>query len=298
MSQTTQALLASWNWRADVMLVVAPLALVYGVGWGRLRRQKARIAVRWRLVLYTAGLATICLALLSPIDTFGSFLFTMHMVQHELLVMVVPLLLLLSDPFPAMLWGLPRSLRVGIGHLLTRGASFRQVVCAATWMPISLSLFVTTLWAWHYPPMFEASLRNEFTHDAQHLSFFVTGILLWWPIVNPAPRVHGHVAYGLRIVYVLLAVLQNTLLAALISLTERVLYPYYTTVPRLWGLTPLEDQMTGGLIMWIPGGMMFVITVLVLVTRMLDREEQITLQREAIALRHGSPHGETPQAEG
>ena len=298
MDTTLKAFLTSWNWRPDVIMVVATLGSVYVAGWWRLWKQGARIARGWRLALYGAGLVTICLALLSPIDTFGSFLFTMHMVQHELLVMVAPLLLLLADPLPVILWGLPRRLRAVIGRLLIRGAPFRRILQAGTWMPVSWLLHVMTLWVWHYPAMYEASLRNEFVHDAQHLSFFLTGILLWWPIVNPAPRVHGLVAYGFRIAYVLLAALQNTMLAALIALTERVLYPYYTAVPRLWGLTPLQDQITGGLIMWIPGGMMYVITTLVLVARMLDREEQITRQREAIALRYGNPDGQTSQGEG
>ncbi|MFQ5880293.1 MAG: cytochrome c oxidase assembly protein [Dehalococcoidia bacterium] len=298
MDTTLKAFLTSWNWRPDVIMVVATLGSVYVAGWRRLWRQGARVARVWRLGLYIAGLMTICLALLSPIDTFGSFLFIMHMVQHELLVMVAPLLLLLADPLPVILWGLPRSLRTGIGRLLTRDAPFRRILRAGTWMPISWLLYVTTLWAWHYPAMYEASLRNELVHDAQHLSFFLTALVFWWPIANPAPRLRRHLHYGLRIVYIVLATLQNTFLAALIALTERVLYPYYTAVPRLWGLTPLQDQITGGLIMWIPGAMMYVIVALVLVARMLDHEEQITRQREAIALRYGNPHGETSQAEG
>ncbi|MFQ5881751.1 MAG: cytochrome c oxidase assembly protein [Candidatus Methylomirabilales bacterium] len=284
---TVEAILISWDWRPDVIVVVATLGTVYMAGWGYLRRQGARIARTWQLVLYLTGLAIICLALLSPIDTFGSFLFFAHMIQHELLVMIAPLLLLLADPLPVLLWGLPRSLRAEIGHLLTRGALFRRILRAGTWMPVSWLLHVTTLWVWHYPAMYEASLRSELVHDAQHLSFFLTALLFWWPIANPAPRVHGRMPYGFRIAYVGLAALQNTLLAALITLTERVLYPSYTAAPRLWGLTPLQDQITGGLIMWIPGGMMYVIASLVLVGRMLEHEEQLTRLREAIT--YGNP---------
>ncbi|MFQ5873830.1 MAG: cytochrome c oxidase assembly protein [Dehalococcoidia bacterium] len=280
---TLKAFLLSWNWRPDVIGIVATLGAVYALGWWRLWKQGARVARKWQLALYLTALVATSLALLSPIDTYGSFLFFMHMIQHELLMMVAVPLLLLADPLPVILWGLPRNLRRGIGHLLIRGAFFRRVLRALTWMPASWLLYVITLWVWHYPPMYQASLQNEFVHDAEHLSFFLTAILFWWPIVNPAPRVHGYISYGFRIAYVVLAALQNTLLAALIALTERVLYPYYVTTPRLWGLTPLGDQITGGLIMWIPGGMMYVITALVLVARMLDHEVQITRQREAMA---------------
>lgn len=278
---TLKAFLLSWNWRADVIGLVAVLAIAYSLGWWRLRRQGARVARKWQLSLYLTALAAIILALLSPIDTFGPFLFFMHMIQHEFLMMVAAPLLLLADPLPVILWGLPRSFRRGMRHLLIRDAPFRRVLRAVTWMPVSWLLYVATLWMWHYPAMYQASLQNEFVHDAEHISFFLTAILFWWPVVNPAPRVHGYIPYGFRIAYLVLAALQNTLLAALISLTERVLYPYYSTAPRLLGLTPLEDQITGGLIMWIPGGMMYLVAALVLVVRMLDHEGQIARQHEA-----------------
>lgn len=280
MDPTVKALATSWDWRPDVILVVALLGTAYAAGWWHLRRKGTRIARTWQLTLYLAGLAIIGLALLSPIDTFGSFLFFMHMIQHELLVMAAPLLLLLANPLPVILWGLPRRLRQGVGHLLIRGALFRRVLRRLTWMPVAWLLYVATLWAWHHPMAYQAALRNEILHDLEHLSLFLTALLFWWPITNPAPRLHGHIHHGSRIVYVLLATLQNTFLAALIALTEHVLYPYYATAPRPWGLTALTDQITGGLIMWIPGGMMYVITALVLVARLLNYEEQMMRQRE------------------
>lgn len=287
MDPTVRAFLTSWEWRLDVILVVTLLGGVYVAGWWRLRRQDAYIARTWRLALYLAGLAIICLSLLSPIDTFGSLLFFMHMIQHVLLLMLAPLLLLLADPLPVILWGLPRGPRQVVGGLLTRHAVPRRLLRALTLMPVAWLLYVLNLWVWHVPVAYEAALRHELIHDIEHLAFFVTALLFWWPITNPAPRVHGHVDHGLRIMYVIFATLQNTLLAALISLIDRVLYPYYTAVPQLWGLTPLQDQITGGLIMWIPGGMMYVITALVLVARKLHHEEQITRQHEALAFKLG-----------
>lgn len=295
---TQKAFLLSWNWRPDVIGIVAALGIAYSLGWWRLRRQGARVARKWQLSLYLTALAAISLALLSPIDSFSPFLFFMHMIQHELLMMVAAPLLLLADPLPVILWGLPGSLRRGIRHLLIRGAFFRRVLRALTWMPVSWVLYVATLWMWHHPTMYQASLRNGFLHDAEHLSFFLTAILFWWPVLNPAPRVHGYIPYGFRIAYVVLAALQNTLLAALIALAERVLYPYYSVAPRLWEVTPHEDQITGGLIMWIPGGMMYVIAALVLVHRMLDHEESVTRQREVKASMYRSAAQGAAKSEG
>jgi len=279
---TLRAFLASWDFRPDVIMIVATLGALYAAGWWRLKRQGARVARIWQLVLYGAGLLIIGLALLSPIDTFGSFLFLIHMIQHELLVMVAPLLLLLANPLPVILWGLPRGLRHGIGSLLTPGSFVRLLLKALTWMPVAWLLHVMTIWGWHHPAAYQAALRHEILHDLEHLSFFLTALLFWWPVVNPAPRVHGHIAHGFQILYILLAAGQNTLLSALLGLTERVLYPYYTTVPRLFGLTALDDQALAAAIMWVPGGMMYVITTLVLVNSYFNYEERMTRERERV----------------
>jgi len=283
-------LLASWSWRADVIGLVAAFGAAYILGWWRLRHQGARIARRWRLALYLAGLAIICLALISPIDSLSSSHFFIHMTQHKLLTMAGPPLLLLADPLPVLLWGLPRNIRHQIGHLLTRDAVPRRILRSVTWMPVSWLLYVATLWMWHHPIMYEASLQNEFVHDAEHISFFLTAILFWWPIVNPAPRLHGHIPYALRILYVIAAAFQNTALGFLIAVSDRVLYPSYAATPRLWDLSPLHDQALGGGIM-SEGGMMHVIAVLVLAARMLDYEEQMTRQREARTVLRGITEG-------
>jgi putative membrane protein len=292
MDATLQAFLLSWDWRPEVLVVLGLLGGTYVTGWQRLRRRRSsRNAGKGRLALYLTGLTLLGLALLSPIDTFGSFLFIMHMIQHELLTMFVPPLVLLSNPFPVMLWGLPKRFRYGLGRLLTRQALVRRVLWGLTFLPVAWFIHVLTLWGWHQPAAYQAALRYEWVHDLEHLTFFATGLLFWWPLINPAPRLHGHIAYGWRIVYILPAAGQNTLLAALLSLTKRVLYPYYLGVPRLWGLTALSDQALGAGIMWVTGGMMYAITLLVLVVTWLNEEERLTQQREARERRQGGPGG-------
>ena len=283
-------LLASWSWRPDVIAVVAAFAAAYILGWWRLWQQGARIARRWQFALYPAGLAIICLALISPIDSLSASHFFIHMTQHKLLTMVGPPLLLLADPLPIILWGLPRNVRHQVGHLLTRDAVPRRILRSVTWMPVAWLLYVVNLWAWHHPTAYGAALRSEFLHDIEHLSFFLTALLFWWPVVNPAPRVHGHIHHGLRIVYMLAGAFQTAALGFVIAASNRVLYPHYATTPRLWNLSPLHDQALGGGIM-SEGGMMHVIAVLVLAARMLDYEEQMTRQREARTVLRGITEG-------
>ncbi|MFQ5857084.1 MAG: cytochrome c oxidase assembly protein [Anaerolineae bacterium] len=279
-----------WEWRPAVILVLAVMAGTYGLGWWRLRRQgHRRLASGWRLTAYLSGLAVLAAALLSAIDALQSLLFTMHMVQHELLMMVAPPLLLLGDPFPIVLWVLPAGLRRTVGRLLTRGATFRRVLYRFTAPWVAWALYVAILWIWHSPSAYDVALRNEVIHDLEHLSFFAAALLFWWHVTAAAPHIHGSMGYGVRIGYVLAALAQNEILAVSIALARQPLYTYYTTVPRLWGLSVLDDQKLGGAIMWIPGGMMYVLTAIILLACLLDWEEKKT-RREMSGDMHSLTH--------
>lgn len=275
-------MLASWSWRPDVVLVLVTLGSVYASGWWRLRAAgHRRLARRWRLVPYLAGLGALGVALLSPIHDLAHVLLTAHMVQHLLLIMIAAPLLLLGNPFPVGLWGLPRRARRAVGRLLTRNAPFRKALWAVTLMPAAWLLFVVNLWLWHLPAAYQAALRDPLVHDVEHLAFFGTAILFWWPIIEPAPRLHERVPRGFAILYLIAATGQNTLLSALIALPERVLYPYYAAPRPSFGLSPLDDQAMAGSIMWTSGHM-YLIPILLVVAKMLDREERVARQREAV----------------
>ena len=267
----------SWNWPPAVVLVLLLMAGAYCLGWWRLRRQGyRRLASGWRLAAYLGGLAVLALALLSPIDTLQSLLFAMHMVQHELLMMVAPPLLFLGNPFPIALWGMPAGLRRAIGEFLAPQTAFRRGFQRLTAPWVAWVLYVGALWLWHAPTAYDAALRYEPIHDLEHITFFGTALLFWWHVVGAAPHIHGFSGFGTRIGYVLAALVQNEVLAVSISLADRVLYTYYETVPRLWGLSVLQDQELGGAIMWIPGGMMYVLAAIILIACLLDWEEKKT----------------------
>ncbi len=287
---TATNLLLAWDWRPEIILPLVFLGVCYSLGWWRLRRQgRRRLATSRRLASYLGGLAILAVALLSAVDSLQSVLFSVHMVQHELLMMVTPPLLLLANPLPFLLWGLPAGPRQAVGSLLSRRAAFRRVVRHLTRPWVAWALYVGALWLWHVPVAYDAALRYDLIHDLEHLSFFGTAMLFWWHVTGAAPRIHGSLGYGLRMAYVLAALVQNEILGVSIAFADQPIYLHYTTVPRLWGLSVLEDQMLGGAIMWIPGGMMYVAAVVLLLFALLAREEKETDRARAVDLHLPEP---------
>jgi len=258
------------------------------------------MAQGWQAGLYLTGLAVACLALLSAIDRLASVLFTLHMVQHLLLMMVAAPLLLLANPFPAFLWGLPPRIRRGVGRLLRPGAGVRRAFWVMTWMPMAGAIFAVNLWVWHHPAAYQAALRHGYIHDLEHLAFFGTALLFWWPILNPVPQVHGRIHPGfptLHLLYLAAATGQHILLGALLALPERVFYPFYAATPRLWGLSPLNDQALAGGIMWVAAHM-YLLPVLWVVARIFAEEERAVRAREAAeVLQHSLAQHTPPQGQ-
>lgn len=277
MDPITSALLRSWEWRAEVLIPLLLLAVLYTAGWSRLRRKGGRLANGWRLAAYVAGVALIGLALLSPIETLSGQLFLMHMIQHLLLVMVAPPLLMLANPMPILLWGLPLSLRRRAGTLLSRllhrKAGSRQLLRRVTSPGLVWMLFVVFLIGWHDPTAYNAALRHDRIHDLEHLSFFGTAMLYWWHVVGAGPRIHKRLSRTAQVIYVIAAIPPNMLTGLAIAFAGQVIYSYYLGVPRLWGLSALDDQTLGGVIMWVPGSMMYILAVLILTARWLGGEE-------------------------
>ncbi len=261
-----------WNFRADILLVLALAAGIYLTGWSRLRRQADGAATLSGLALYLGGIAALFTALVSPVDRLAAESLSMHMVQHILLLMIAPLGILLANPFAAVVWGLPAAIREPFAGLFRDGAPLRSALSVLTAMPVAWTLYVANLWAWHHPALYQAALEYWWLHDLEHWLFFGTAVLFWWPIVNAAPLFRPTRPLGLRIVYLVAATLQNTLLGMAIALPERVLYPFYAAVPVIEKLSPIQDQALGGGIMWVSGHM-YIVPILVLVARRLIAED-------------------------
>lgn len=268
MNDSLRLFLLSWEFRPDVTLILLLAGILYGRGWYRLRRRGwGRGANGWRLAAYLGGLLALALALLSPIDVYQSLLFFMHMIQHLLLVMVAPPLLLLANPMPFVLWGLPRQPRRRVGSLFRGDAAFRRALRRTTTPGLSWALFIAILIGWHDPNAYNASLRYDWLHDIEHLSFFLSGLLYWWHVVGAAPRLHKPLPLAMRLIYLIGAVPFNMLLGVAIAFATQPIYTYYLAVPRVWGISALDDQRIGGTIMWIPGSMMYLLAVLLILSR-------------------------------
>ena len=267
-------LLTSWDLRLEIILVLATAGSLFIAGWMRVRgRGGRRLATGWRLGCYLAGLAVLALALMSVIDLLGQSLFLMHMIQHLLIVMIAAPLLLLANPFPFTIWGLPNGPNIA-RLLFSQDSRFRRALIRVTRPGILWLTFVTILWGWHDPAAYNAALRIGWLHDLQHLTFFGAAMLFWWRLVNAGPRTcGGRFPLLARLGFLLAGAAANMIPGVVIALAEAPLYAYYVDVPRVWGLTVIQDQVLAGIIMWIPGTMMYFLAALVILFRALGRPE-------------------------
>jgi putative membrane protein len=270
---TGDNLLTDWHWRWDVISVLFIFGTLYIHGWLRLRRMGGEARVS-QLIFYALALIAIGCALLSPIEDLASYLLIAHMVQHELLMMLAPPLILLANPVPVLMWGLGGSSRLQTANLLTRQAVIRRVRDFLGWMPVAWILYVANLWGWHHPVLYEAALRDPWIHDVEHILFFLTALVFWWPVIHPVSR-PAPIQDGVRILYLFLAATQDALLSGLIALSSDILYPHYETALRLWDLTPREDQIGGGIVMFAVGSTAYLVAILVLVNAVLGEGRRI-----------------------
>jgi putative membrane protein len=212
------------------------------------------------------------------VHAIGEEVFSVHMVQHLLLTLVAPPLLLASNSMPVFVWALPSRWRPAFGALPKMLAPMRWL----TKPLIAWWLFVGTQWLWHVPVVYESALNSHWLHYAQHITFFVTAVLFWWPVIGAAP-LRSPLGYPARMAYTFLAWLPNSLLGAGISLSSGPLYRYAA-----------DDQQLAGLIMWVPGDVLFAIILMFLFAAFLRDEERkavrIDRQLDArdAALRRGS----------
>jgi cytochrome c oxidase assembly factor CtaG len=210
----------------------------------------------------------------------GQVLFSAHMTQHEILMLVAAPLLVLGRPLITFLWALPLDWSRKLGKFAKINALSRL------WHTLTIPLVAwlvhaIALWIWHIPVLFEAVLRYEWVHTAQHLSFFISALLFWWALIH-GPQ--GAMGYGAAVLYLFTTSVHSGVLGALITLAGSVWYPSYVGLTSSWGLTPLEDQQLGGLIMWIPAGLVYVIAGLALFAGWLREADVRAMKRERLEL--------------
>jgi cytochrome c oxidase assembly factor CtaG len=295
MDPTLDAFLCSWP--ADPWLV-AVLALTGGVylrGWLRLRRGKGQ---RWgtgQLVAFLCGLGVLFLALASPIEPFAALFLQAHMVQHLLLMMAVPPLLWLGAPLFPLLRGLPQPVRAYWIAPLFRSQWLRRLCERLTHPVTALVLFVAATWLWHAPPIYDLALRSSGWHYLQHACFLGTALLFWYPVVRPYPS-RPRWSPWLLLPCLLLADVQNTVLSALFTFSDRPLYAYYAEVPKLGG-SALDDQQAAGVIMWVPGTLVFLVPLFAVGLRLMYGQEARALGQAPKNSGTGERRGVSPPVE-
>ena len=204
-------------------------------------------------------------------DVFNGFVLTAHMLQHMVLMMIAPPLVLLGAPLVPMVRGLPVfAAREFAGPFLNWplagriGRTLTHPVCA-------LLLMGVAMFAWHTPVLYELALRSPAWHQIEHACFFVTSLIFWWPVVQPWPSKAQWPRWAM-VPYLLIADLQNTALSAILVFSDRALYPSYSAVPRLFGFSALEDQVAAGAIMWVVGSLAFIVPAMVIAVQCLSRK--------------------------
>ena len=238
--------------------------------WRRGRTRSSQLATWSRPALYLSGLLVLAAALMSPIDALGGQLFFMHMVQHLLTMMVAAPLLWLATPFPFVIWGLPAAPRRLVAGQFARDSWLRRILQATTRPLFAWLAFLTIYLGWHEPILYNLALQHAWIHDLQHVTFFAAAMLFWWHVIDGNPRLHGRFPVWARLAYLILLIPPNMLTGVFIAFSSEVIYAYYESIPRVWGFTVLQDQMLGGVIMWIPGSMMLLVAGLAVVATQLQ----------------------------
>jgi cytochrome c oxidase assembly factor CtaG/polyferredoxin len=243
------------------------MAAVYVRGWIRGRKLVRGERDAERLIAFLAGLFLIFIATESPLDAFDHFYLSAHMTQHLLLMMIIPPFILFGHPTLPLLRGLPKTfVREGLGPFLSWPALRRSLSFLVSPVMAGI-LFAAGVIIWHLPWTYEAALASSTVHGLQHATFFWTGILFWWTIVRPGP---GKLRWPewVAIPYLLAADLVNTGLSAFFVFSGRVLYPSYAAI-HASGMSAQDDQTLAGLIMWVPGSLIYLVPAFVIAMRVL-----------------------------
>jgi cytochrome c oxidase assembly factor CtaG/polyferredoxin len=269
MPDVSNAIFGSWVIHFAPTCALLLTAFLYFRGWFKLRRLAPHRFDGWRLSCFCGGLFALFIAISSPLDTFANLLLQVHMIQHLLFMMVAPPLLLLANPFLPLLRGLPRSIaREAVGPFLT----WRPLRRLGLWLTnprTAWIIYVVVTLGWHLPAPYELTLHSNAWHEVEHACFLLSALLFWWPVVQPWPSRPQWPRWTM-IPYLLLADIQNTVLSAFLSFSDRVLYPTYDTVPHFAGMTALSDQHLAGAIMWVPGSIAYLVPAGVIAMRFLS----------------------------
>jgi len=272
------------SWNADPLAGAGLLlaAFCYVRGCQRLARAGGfhRQLGAGHVVAAFLGWAVLAIALLSPIAVFGGFFLSFHMLQHLLIIQVAAPLMLLGRPIPTVLLGLPRSFGRTLAPLLARDGPLYRLGSRLSEPVASLVISQAIFLGWHFPPLYDAAIQNSLLHNVEHLTFLVSALLLWWPALDPLSGRNLRRRL-LSLVSLFIAFMLANVLGIWFVFTDTVIYPSYEVGPRLFGIDPRDDQIAGGLVMWVLGGLLYVVGLIGVAAAAMRAEEETTRRREA-----------------
>jgi putative membrane protein len=260
----------TWNLEPWLLFLLALSAIGYAVGLRRLWRNAGggRGVSTAAACAFAAGWLSLVVALVTPLDPLGSRLFSAHMVQHELLMVVAAPLLVVGRPLATWTWALSPAQRRLVGRLFQRKgwAGFWRTMTDPL---VAWALHALALWAWHIPAAFDAALENEALHILQHTTFLGTALFFWWAVLGHDPR--GRYGPGHSAAYLFTTMMHTSALGALLSLAPTPWYAPYVPLTGALGFDPVDDQQLGGLVMWVPAALAYVVAALWVFGKMLTR---------------------------
>ncbi len=268
MNSAADFIFAAWRVPWLLTSTILAFAVIYTRGFFAIRKTRPTLFPDWRLTAFLLGLLMLWVAIGSPLDGFADALLSAHMVQHLLLMSVVPPLVLLSAPLVPILRGLPRGfVKVVLGPLFSSQPLI--TICrfltrpAVAWLTMNLTFLL-----WHVPAAYDYALWNQPVHRLEHVCFLTTSFLFWWPVIQPWPAKRKY--SWLILPYLLTADFVNTALAAFLAFCDRPVYLYYVERPNPFHVNPASDQVLGGMIMWVVGSTIFLLPAVMLTVRMLQ----------------------------
>ncbi len=291
-----QAALTAWAFDPVPTIGVGVAALGYFAARQRLSGSPHAAGVRpaaaghGRMICFGAGLLAIVVAVDGPPDVLSGVSFSAHMVQHLLLQLVAPPLLLLGGPLSLLLRADPPWLPRRALVRLLRSRPVRVLAHPLT----ALALFTFVLIASHLTPLYNLALERDWVHELDHVAFLVTALLFWWPAIGVDPAPH-RLSYPARLLYLFLDMPVMAYLGLAIASSSRVLYPYYAAHPPPWGASALQDQGVAGTIMWVNGMFTMIPAMAVVLLRWLDEDAREQARRDARQAREARPAGGVPR---
>jgi putative membrane protein len=284
MSPEALSIYKEWSPPLTINVAILLTTLFYVRGWISLRSTSPGLFPVKRLVAFLAGMFSLWIAIGSPLSAFDEASLTVHMIQHILLMLVIPPLVLLGAPSLPLLHGLPQwFVRTTLGPVLR----WRPVQNLGTFLSHPLVCWIlasVALIAWHVPWAFDLALRSDFWHEVEHACFFSTSILFWWPVVQPFPSEAHWPRWSIPL-YLFLGMLPGSGLGAFLAFCDRTLYAGYKEAPSIFGVTSLQDQIIAGALMWVLGVFICLvpaasITVTLLSPRVAERVSALTVSSQ------------------